>query len=149
MNKDIIELLKYIGKIILIYSMPFLLFFLIFAACKITNAIHLKYNAFSVFGIILVIILAILTIDFYFTLPYKITRKALRENKSKYLNQFAQNFGLTTILLALIIVSNFILYIFQSENAICNILNLCLLFFSPLYFIIYYEMLSCKKNKIK
>ena len=100
MNKDIIELLKYIGKIILIYSMPFFLFFLIFAACKITNAIHLKYNAFSVFGIILVIAFAILTIDFYFTLPYKITRKALRENKNKYLNQFAQNFGLTTILLA-------------------------------------------------
>lgn len=147
MNKDIIELLKYIGKIILIYSMPFFLFFLIFAACKITNAIHLKYNAFSVFGIILVIVFAILTIDFYFTLPYKITRKALRENKSKYLNQFAQNFGLTTILLVLIIVSNFILYIFQSENAVCNILNLCLLFFSPLYFIIYYEMLSCKKIK--
>ena len=144
----------------IVWYLAFSIFFCDGTSCdKIANFIYLTIanvpctGYFCVLYIAALFFILVLILSLYFILPVRITKKAIKNNWSSYLNFFFNNVFLLTLVLIILFIATIFPIIFGFSDEFIKvgdfIISQTLLFFIlPVYFLIYLTSLieKIKKN---
>lgn len=143
----------------IVWYLAFSIFFCDGTSCdKIANFIYLTIanvpctGYFCVLYIAALFFILALILSLYFILPVRITKKAIKNNWSSYLNFFFNNVFLLTLVLIILFVIIFFTVIFNLDYKSIKFDNfvfvqISCLFILPVYFLIYLTSLIEKIKK--